>query len=97
MKTNDHLEQWLVRSLALLTLAFGFARSLEPLRHMKPLFDFFISVMFVCFGPYLLALALKMRDTETGTIWRKAWPVGIILGIGLPVAGVVMFARLLKQ
>ena len=53
--------------------------------------------MCVCFGPYLLALALKMRETEAGTIWRKSWPVGIILGIGAPVAGVVMFTRLLKQ
>jgi hypothetical protein len=97
MKTNDHLEQTLVRFWALLTFAFVVARSLESLQRMKPFFDFFIAVMFVCFGPYLLALAFKMRDTETGTIWRKSWPVGIILGIGLPVTGVVMFAQLLKQ
>ena len=71
-------------------------RRVQAFEHLHQSFDFFLSLMAISFGPYLVALGIQLRTNESGTIWKKSWPVGIIIGISLMVLGVMGLVRMFK-
>jgi hypothetical protein len=55
----------------------------------RPFAQFFVGIIMICFGPWLIGIALEDRDSEgTVTVWKKTWPVKLALGILAPLGGV---------
>src|SRR5437879_5141517 len=82
-------------AVMLVTLVVGlFVRGVEGqdwMQPYRPFAQFFVGLIEICLGPWLLGTALKARDREgTLSVWKKSWPVTFAGGILVPMCGVVM-------
>src|SRR5262245_40637904 len=60
----------------------------EWMQAYKPFAEFFLGIIWMCLGPWLILTALKAKNSEsTVTVWRKTWPVTFALGILSPLGG----------
>lgn len=64
----------------------------------KPFAQFFLGVIFICLGPWGMAMALKARASEGAvTIWKKTWFVSFLGGIVVPLAGLAFLWKLFAK
>ena len=76
-------------------LLLGGSEGFKGTQACKPFAQFFCGVIFICLGPWGVAMALKVRASEgTLTLWKQTWLVGLGGAILFPLGGVAMLWKL---
>ena len=85
MKLHRNLDSFFVVLLFVTVLLSPFwtgVKGQDWMRTYAPYVRFFLAISYIALGPWLMAYALKVRNSEEAvTIWSKTWPVAFGFGI----------------